>query len=300
MLKKPAKFFKNENLVKIFIVFAVLVVTLLLAYRAATQNSNISVNKIVSDKFGKLLATPTPTPSPSPTPRPLTFAEMNALYGPCVYLPTFLYHHIQSREAATADKQQSLTVYTDIFKSQMQYLKDHGYNTVTMQDLINFFDAGTPVPPHSVLLTFDDGYQDFYTDAYPILTSLGFKATMFTITGLVNNPDYLTWDEISSMNGPIVFANHTWSHKSLPSGTKEIQQNEITTADVQLSEHGLNSPKTFAFPYGDYTSFGETTLKGLGYQLAFGTVPGTAMCDKQRFHLPRVRIGDVQLSYYGF
>ncbi len=259
------------------------------------------------EKIGKLITKLRPTPIPtiapfpasSPTPRPLTFAEMNSLYGPCVYLPTFLYHHIQSHESAVAKGQTALTVYTDIFRMQMQYLKDRGYNIVSMNDLINFFDAGTPIPPKSILLTFDDGYRDFYTDAYPILSSLGFKSTMFLATGLENNSDYLIWDEIPSM-GLTLFANHTWSHKSLPAVSSSVQQEEILTADTQLVERGLDSPKVFAYPYGGYTSFAESYLKSLGYQLAFGTEPGTTLCKKLRFDLPRIRIGDVQLSYYGF
>lgn len=225
---------------------------------------------------------------------------MNALYGPCVHLPVLFYHHIQTEDAAVADKQTSLTVYTDIFRGQMQYLKDKGYNVITIGDLVSFFDNGTPIPGKSVILTFDDGYQDFYTDAYPILQSLGFRSTMFTITGLVNNPDYLTWDEINSMNGPVTFANHTWSHKSLPAASVSDQQNEISLANTQLSDRGLNNPKAFAYPNGGYTVAAENYLRSLGYGAAFGTIPGSIECKKQRFDLPRLRIGNAPLSYYGF
>jgi len=251
-------------------------------------------------QFSESKVTPVPSPTLAPTPKPLTFAEMNALYGPCVHLPVLMYHHIQSHDAAVADKQTSLTVYTDVFQSQMQYLKSKGYNIATMNDLVNFFDAGTGVPGNSVLLTFDDGYQDFYTDAYPILQSLGFRSTMFTITGLVNNPDYLTWDQVGSMNGSVLFTNHTWSHKSLPLASVSDQQNEISLADTQLSERGLNSPKTFAYPNGGYTGLAASYLQSLGYKIAFGTIPGSVLCKKQRFDLPRLRIGNAPLSDYGF
>jgi peptidoglycan/xylan/chitin deacetylase (PgdA/CDA1 family) len=254
------------------------------------------------DKFGelnKLIPTPTPKPTPSPTPRPLTFAEMNVLYGPCVHLPVLMYHHIQSRDAAVADKQTNLTVYTDIFQSQMQYLKSKGYNTTTMNDLVNFFDSGTSIPGKSVLLTFDDGYQDFYTDAYPILSGLGFRATMFVPTGLMQNPDYLTWDEISGMNSSVLFANHTWSHKNIQVSASTMEM-EISTADTQLNDHGLNSPKVFAYPFGLETSQAENYLASLGYKAAFTTISGSTLCKKQRFSLPRIRIGNAPLSDYGF
>ena len=257
-------------------------------------------NKITS-KSQVAVQTPTPivSPTPTPTPKPLTFAERNALYGPCVQLPTLMYHHIQTKESATPKKQLGLTVFTDVFASQMQYLKSKGYNTLSMNDLINFFDAGIAPPKHSVLLTFDDGYEDFYTDAYPILSSLGFKATMFVPTGLVNNPDYMTWDQITSMNNSILFANHTWSHRNVVTQIP-IMQKEISTADVQLADHNLNVPKVFAYPYGPDSISAENYLNTLRYKAAFTTTPGNILCKKQRFDLPRIRIGNSSLSSYGF
>lgn len=224
---------------------------------------------------------------------------MNSLYGPCVRLPVLMYHHIQSREAATANKQTNLTVYTDVFASQMQYLKDKGYSAVSMTDLVNFFDSGTPVPAKSVMITFDDGYSDFYSDAYPILSGLGFRATVFVPTGLMQNPGYLSWDEISGMNSIVLFANHTWSHKNVASKNTPME-NEIGTADTQLSEHGLNSPKIFAYPYGPESIPAENYLNSLGYKAAFTTQIGNILCKKQRLALPRVRIGNGSLSNYGF
>jgi peptidoglycan/xylan/chitin deacetylase (PgdA/CDA1 family) len=251
------------------------------------------------DKFGQLLNIPTPTPTPTPTPKPLTFAEMNTLYGPCVRMPVLMYHHVQAEEAAKANKQTGLTTYTDFFQKQMQYLKDKGYNIAGMNDLINFFDGGTPVAPKSVLITFDDAYGDFSTDAFPILQSMGYKATVFVPTGLMDNPGYLNWNQIASMNGSILFANHTWSHKNV-GGLKATMEYEISTADTQLSDRGLNSPKVFAYPYGFDSKIAESFLNSLGYRAAFTTTPGNVLCKKQRFALPRIRIGSTSLSSYGF
>lgn len=300
----------KEN--KKFLVFGLLLFSVIVAVYSATEilrNQTSGKNKI--SKISSLLyplnktpapvaiPTPIPSPTPTPTPKPLTFAEMNALYGPCVVLPTLMYHHVQTKEAATADKQTGLSVYTDVFKNQMQYLKDKGYTTLTMNDLINFFDSGTAIPKRSVLLTFDDGYEDFYTDAYPILSSLGFHATMFTPTGLIENPDYLKWSQISGMNGLVLFANHTWSHKNVQVSASSMKT-EISTADTQLAERGYNVPKVFAYPYGLETLQAEAYLNSLAYKVAFTTVHGSTLCKKQRFALPRIRIGNSSLSAYGF
>ncbi len=281
--------------------FALFIFVAVVGYLDRSIFQSSSVKNASQSKFTKILATstPIPTPTPSPTPKPLTFAEMNTLYGPCVRLPILMYHHVQTEEAAKANKQTGLTTYTDFFQKQMQYLKDKNYNVASMNDLVNFFDNGTAVPAKSVLITFDDGYKDVYTDVFPILKNFGFKATVFIPTGLMNNFDYLTWEDISSMNGMILFANHTWSHKNVGVSTSEMQY-EISTADTQLSEHALNSPKIFAYPYGLDSGASEKFLSSLGYKAAFTTVPGNILCKKQRLMLPRIRIGSTTLSSYGF
>lgn len=243
--------------------------------------------------------TPISSPTPTPTPKPLTFAEMNALYGPCVYLPTLMYHHVQDWSIAQEKKQTSLTVGVNYFGEQMQYLKDKGYNTVTISDLINFFDSGAAIPRKSVLITFDDGYEDFYLDALPILKQYGFKATVFTPTGLMDNPDYLTWQQvIDASNAGILFGNHTWSHRNVKA-TQDIMQKEISLADGQLTVRGLDNPKVFAYPYGIVGAPAENYLTSLGYSIAFTTQHGSTLCKKQRLSLPRIRIGNGSLSLYG-
>lgn len=246
-----------------------------------------------------LPATPIPSPSPSPTPRPLTFAEMNEKYGPCISLPVLMYHHIQTEEQARAKNQTGLTVYTSTFKEQMQYLKDKGYTTITPGDLKNFFRDGTKPPAKAVMLTIDDGYADNFTDAFPILKEMGFTATVFIATGLMDNPDYLTWSQVAEMkNGGIYFGNHTWSHKNMQSNAATIEK-EVGTAETQLAERGLNPDKIFAFPYGTMSGTADAYLAKEGYSLAFDTQPGRIQCAKQKYSLPRIRIGNTKLSGYG-
>lgn len=245
--------------------------------------------------------TPTLTATPTPTPKPLTFEEMNKLYGPCTRVSVLMYHHVQDLEKAKSLNQQSLTVSTETFKEQMQYLKDRGYKTIYASDLNNFFDQGIPVPGKSILITFDDGYEDFASDALPILRGVGFNSIVFVPTGLMNNGGYLNWDSISGIAGvgDVMFANHTWSHKNMGSDTSTIKS-EITTADIQLTERNLNSPKVFAYPYGLSSGGAIKTLSDLGYTLAFTTKPGSIQCKANRFELTRIRIGNVVISNYGF
>lgn len=244
--------------------------------------------------------TASPLPTPTPTPKPLTFAEMNTLHGPCAVVPTLMYHHTEDLGIAKTEGHAQLTVDTKNFRADMQYLKDKGYSVLPMTSLIAFFDNGTPLPKKPVILTFDDGYQDFATDAAPILREFNFPGTMFVPTGLLQNPGYMSWSTVIDLasSGQILMSNHTWSHHNMGT-SKAVIEKEITTADKQLGERNLNTPKVFAYPYGTTSAYAARFLQQMGYKLAFTTIHGSTLCKQQRLVLPRIRIGNASLSSYG-
>ena len=302
---------RTKKLPQILSIFVLIIISILIASNifllATLKKKTVPVVTKVSNELTPAQiaehAKPAPTslPTPIPSPKPLTFADLNSLYGPCVNLPVLFYHHIQNMDVAKAAGQQNLTVATDIFIQQMQYLKDHGYITLSTNSLTDFFDKSTPVPSGGVILTFDDGYEDFYVNAVPILRQLGFKAVMSLPTGLVGNPGYMTWDELSqAATTGVEIVNHTWSHANLSTNDTGLVQREVVTADGQLTQRGYNSNKAFVYPYGGYNDYAISFLQGKGYTMAFTTVSGSTLCKKLRYTLPRIRIGNASLSAYGF
>jgi peptidoglycan/xylan/chitin deacetylase (PgdA/CDA1 family) len=296
----------SNKIVKFIITISVIFIILALFFvsRNPTKFSEKPVSKGVDfneNKLSQISPTESLSPTPTPTPKPLSFSEMQKLYGPCTKTPVLLYHHIQSSERARLNNQISLTVFTDYFEKQMAYLKEKGYQIVTMNDLNNFFLGNVGLPPKSIILTFDDGYQDFYSDAYPILKNYGFKATAFLPTGLMDNPGYLTWNEIEEMSqtGLIYFGNHTWSHHSTATDKLTVEK-EINTAQLQLSERGLNMIKVFAYPYGADSTLAKDYLNLNNYNLGFTVHHANILCLKQRLDLPRIRIGNSYMQNYGF
>lgn len=243
---------------------------------------------------------PPPTITPTPTPRPPTFKELNALYGPCAAVPTLLYHHIQDLNDAKAQGHLWLAVSPETFKSHLQYLIAHHYNPISPNNLVEFFNHGTSLPSKPVLLTFDDGYVDFYLNAFPLLKQFSLPAVLFLPTGLTDNPGYVTWKQVAEMNnsGQVFIGNHTWSHRDLKADLTTIEK-EITIADQQLSDRGLNRPKVFAYPFGIESQSAKKFLVQSGYNLAFSTLKGSILCQKQSLDLPRIRIANLPLSSYG-
>ena len=90
----------------------------------------------------------------------------------------------------------SLSVRPEDFEKQMKWLSQHGYHTITPDQLYEFVTDGTELPDNPVMITFDDGYVDNYKNAYPIMKKYGFVGTIFVVTTYLEKyPNYLTWDQ---------------------------------------------------------------------------------------------------------
>ncbi len=297
------------------IVLIVAILMPFLFHRGLSKSSSFTTSVLSSVVPTPVPQIAPPTPSPPVAPKiasasatasssaglqQLSFTDSTKQFGPCAVVPTLMYHHIQAADLAKAGGYTSLTVNPQFFSEQMQYLKDHQYTVIKMQDLVNFFNNGTALPKKPVLISFDDAYEDFDTVAVPVLNQFQYPATMFVPTGLIENPNYLTWSQMQSIagSGRVLFANHTWSHRSMGASNPVIEK-EITTADAQLHDHGYDSPKIFAYPYGTTSPYAISFLGSQGYQVAFTTKRGSILCKGQRLTLPRMRIGNAQLNLYG-
>jgi len=96
----------------------------------------------------------------------------------------------------------------------------------------------------------------------------------------------------------VYFGNHTWSHINVAKD-KNVVKKEIETADTQLKEKNLNEPKTFVYPYGLESDYATKILVDMGYKLGFTTHSGRLLCKEKRMNLPRIRVGNAQLSAFG-
>ena len=93
------------------------------------------------------------------------------------------------------DEHMSLSVPLADFEQHMKWLKEYGYTSITPEELYEFIVNGSELPEKPVLITFDDGYKDNYTNAYPIMKKYGFKGTIFVVTGFFGVYDnYMTWE----------------------------------------------------------------------------------------------------------
>lgn len=252
--------------------------------------------KLLNYQENQTALVPTP-PLPTPTTKQLAkkgeTKGVSTSSGYCRFVPILMYHHIDNQPGG-------LYIRTDIFENQMNYLVQKGYQTKTLSEIIQAVQSKIPLPPKSIAITFDDGYRDFYTQAYPILKSLNLKATVFVVTQLMDGQAYLTWSQLSEMvgSGLITAGDHTLSHKNLPNATFDQTRDEIISAKNILEEKLGVKVNVFAYPYGGLTPEAEKILKEGNFVGAVLNRRGS-VCAGNPYEIGRVRVGNVSLSTLG-
>jgi peptidoglycan/xylan/chitin deacetylase (PgdA/CDA1 family) len=228
------------------------------------------------------------TSSASPSSQPLHQDS-----GRFVRVPILYYHYIGNNPNPADTLRDSLSIAPDKFDEQMEYLSKNGYNTITFDTMYAGLMGQTVLPPKSVILTFDDGYIDFFVNAFPTLRKYNLKATVFIPTGLMDQGYYLHWNQIKEMDqtGLISFEAHSITHANLPSLSNEEVYTQITESKKFL-EAQLGKPVNFmAYPYGTTTPEIEALVKKAGYIGSAGTWTGVIQSEGNLFDMPREKIG---------
>lgn len=211
-------------------------------------------------------------------------------------IPVLCYHHLLlEAEMTPFQKLNGAIVSVEKFESDMAYLKSKGVTTLTMAQLQDHLAGRWTAPENSVVITFDDGYKSVYRYAYPILKKYGFTASMFVVTGTVEEAPVawdpsvtvkISWDEMNKAKN--VFEYHPHSHNLhglSDSGVPlALALDEISLkADLQiatglLEERGFNRTRAYAHPYGAHDARADLVLNSFGYVMAFalGDAPASA------------------------
>ena len=195
------------------------------------------------------------------------------------------YHKVDNMNIA-------LSVLPEDFDRQMAYLKENGYNTINTDQLYDYMVNGAELPENPIMITFDDGYEDNYQNAYPILKKYGFTGTIFVITDFVSNqPNYLTWEQIKEMkaNG-MDFQSHTASHKSMTELTEAQLKDELTRSKQTLDTQLNQDTKFMAYPTGTYNLYIAKLVNDAGYRGAFTIKYGNVDRASNIYALERVPI----------
>ncbi|MBI5744285.1 MAG: polysaccharide deacetylase family protein [Elusimicrobia bacterium] len=171
------------------------------------------------------------------------------------------------------------------FRAQVKYLLDHGYTTILFSDLKKAHDGKKQLPEKAVLITFDDGYENNYLHAWPILKELGAKGNIFVVHGTIgkanlwHNPASEPWVKMATLaqlremqdSGVMEYGSHTLNHPHLSALKLEDAAWEMAESKRQLESAFGREMCAFAYPYGDGAYSPEIRAKALeaGYLFDF-------------------------------
>jgi peptidoglycan/xylan/chitin deacetylase (PgdA/CDA1 family) len=216
-----------------------------------------------------------------------------------VEVPILMYHSIAD------DGPEELKPYRlspARFESQISYLKEHGFHSITLDDWRLAKTEGRRLPGRPVILTFDDGYVNFLTHAWPILERSGLSATVFVVTDKVGTTadwDKVTgdplplmgWDDLRYLRDHgICIASHTATHPSLPTLSTEAIVQEGVRSREKLRVSLEVDATSIAFPFGHADERVRSAIGSAGYTLAVNTWGGTSTLVHEPLNLPRIEV----------
>ena len=222
-----------------------------------------------------------------------------------IRLPILMYHSV-------SENQDDFSITPEVFESNMRTITSYGYTPVKFQDVIDYVYDGTKLPERPILITFDDGYSNNFTHAFPILKKLGYPATIFTIgssvgkstykdTGISMNPHF-SYTDAREMNLSklISIQSHTYDMHQWAQGetTDTVRENILSFEDEKTVDYAKvvrddllafkkvtegqigHTVNVLSYPNGRYNAISETVARSLGFKATVSTAIGTNYIQK--------------------
>jgi peptidoglycan/xylan/chitin deacetylase (PgdA/CDA1 family)/GT2 family glycosyltransferase/ubiquinone/menaquinone biosynthesis C-methylase UbiE len=223
-------------------------------------------------------------------------------------LPILLYHRVYPEDSC-ADARWQVT--PEAFETQLRYLRDADYYSITLEDWQQAVLTKKPLPGRAVLITFDHGYQDFLDYGWPLLQKYGFSATVFLVAEHIGGTS--SWDTVNDEKIPLLGWEqiHQLQHQGVEFGSQSATHCHLTGlsfAEVvreaarsrAILQQGLRqAPVAFAYPYGDTDELIEHFISACGYTFALTWNPCLSGFQDSLLRLPRIKItGDESLEHF--
>jgi peptidoglycan/xylan/chitin deacetylase (PgdA/CDA1 family) len=208
-------------------------------------------------------------------------------------VPILMYHYISTLPADADKYRLDLSVAPEDFESQLKYLADNGYHTVSLYDVYNDLSTGAALPAQPVVLTFDDGYRDAYDFAFPLLTKYGFTGTFFIVSEFIDkaDSDYLTWPMIQEMSAAgMSIESHSRSHIDLRGRSFQDLVWQLLGPIESITAYTGKRPHFFCYPSGRYDDAVMRVLKSVETWAAVTTQYGANETLSNAMTWPRIRV----------
>ena len=221
---------------------------------------------------------------------------MTAVNMDAARFPVILTHH------SISEGDSPLQISPSLFAEQMQWLHDN-VQVVPLGEVVEALSNRTDLPERTVVLTFDDGYEDFHSAAAPVLRRWKLPATIFLPTGFCgrtsgwagqgawgNSQALLDWQQVAALaQEGFTFGAHSITHPALPALSREEAKREILDSKAELEERTGRKVESFAYPYGRWNPAVRALVQE-HYRDACSTGAGVVQPDADPFALPRVDV----------
>ena len=218
-------------------------------------------------------------------------------------VPILKYHSISENLFGKIHPYSQINTTPAVFAAQMRWLRNAGYRTIELSDVMQTLESGTDLLK-TIAITFDNGYLDFYTDAFPILKQCGFTATVFLATDRIQDNssriegvDHLTWQNVRELSAAgITFGSHTVTHPDLRSLAPENIDYELTYSKEVIEDKVGTVVNSFSYPFAfpeedrDFTRFLADALINIGYMNGVSSIIGRTATQSNPFFLPRLPV----------
>ncbi len=228
--------------------------------------------------------TPIPTPTPGPTPDGIPRVAR---------VPILMYHYISAPPPGADKYRIDLSVSPERLESHLRYLRDQGYTTISLRDLVYHLTQGAPLPPKPIILTFDDGYEDQYLNAFPLLKKYGFRGTFFIITDFVTEerPGYMTWSQLKEMVAAgMEIGSHSRNHPDLRGKPVDYLVWQALGSKEAIEAHLGITPRFISWPSGRYDDQAIAVFHSAHFWGGVTTHQGTVQRSDRLFELQRIRV----------
>lgn len=204
-------------------------------------------------------------------------------------VPILLYHHI---ETSPIDSQ--YYVSPEAFEEQLSLLAQWGCTTITTDMLVSAIEDGKMLPPCPIIITFDDGNLDNYTNAFPLMKKYGFIGVIYVVGNYIDADAYMTGGQIRELLAAgWELGSHTMNHVSLTTASPQQRMYEISASKKYLEQEFAVTVSTLAYPFGAYDSGIMDAAYSSGYRsaVALGNTSSQNQFDLYSLHRLAVRGG---------
>ena len=208
-------------------------------------------------------------------------------------VPILVYHSVMPHHPGQTAEQRVLDVDDSVFAAQMRYLVDGGYRVVSFAALVDALEGRDTLPKRAVVITFDDGWENQYRHAFPILRRFGLTATFFVFTTPIGKDGKLmTWEQLQELqDAGMTIGSHTRTHPILPAYHKALH-NEVQMSRADIAQHLGKAPDFLAYPFGQWDAESAAWARTAGYRAARTYRGGAWNAPSNLYHLRAVPVTD--------